>query len=145
MIIFVLILWLIFPYAKNVINKMDDEEKKTEMLYALSILQKVYLVFSIIIVLFSLLSMKPKPHYDEFKANVEQVMELNKPVVYECKVTTTKVKVHLNNVIWSQMSVSEKVNTKQRIRVTINNIGVNTGYIKENEEINVIFKGDKWG
>lgn len=144
MLIFCIILWIVFFYEARKIKKYESDPERSEFAKRMKPLRKWLLIILAPLTIVALLtSSKPNPNYDEFKQNVHEVMILNKPVVFKSKVNHKTVKIYFNEYTWKEMSHSERIEAKQRLENVVYTIGINSGYITENEKLNVIFYNDK--
>lgn len=132
-----IILWLVWLYIQKTVKTNEEKYNNNDLINTLS---SALLVLNIILTLITIYnSVSTPPHYKEFKDSVQEVMELNTPVITDCKVSKNIVKIYVNQSYWSQLSTSEKVDTRQRIKVTIQTIAENSGYITNNKKVNVKF------
>ncbi len=122
-------------------KQQEENGVAEEKVYTIRLINKIFLGFIIALFIFTIAgAAKPNPQYDEFKTSIDNVMELNKPIVFKHKTTKNNVTIYLNSVLWDEMSASERVNKQQRLKVVVQPVGQKTRYISENEEITVIFK-----
>ncbi len=124
---------------KNKIKRIGENNSE----YNIQILETMNNVLLLLVIITFIMAFittfSPNKNYDTFKENVETVMELNKPLVYKCKVSKNKVKVYFNDYLWNDLGTLEKVSKKQSIEAAIQTIGENTGYIQNDKHISVVF------
>lgn len=136
----VLCIFLLILYFA--INRKIKKSESEHDIQTYKLTNKIIIVAIIIFILIKFINVfYSSPEYKDFNNSVNEVMELNKPLVYKCKVQKNRtIKVYLNPYALKELSISERIDAKQKIETTINTIAKNTGYLKAKEKMTVIFK-----
>lgn len=141
MIIICIIFLLLFFYLNKKTKRLKENEVSEEKIYTLTLLNKILLGFTILIFVITITGYtNSNTEYKEFKTNVNQVMLLNKPLVYKCKVSRNgHVKIYYNPIVYENLSLTEQISEGERIRNTIETIGYNTNFISNDDDLTFFY------